>query len=330
MRFAAVLDGTSAASADVTATVVHRQSAALGAFLRGGLDTRATGETLVFYDDERGKDRLIELAPTRDVRLLRTGSRAFERMAALLGTQAEGGQTDLFLFAGGPAGTELATRLACRSGGEVLTDVLGAEAAQDRLSCRRSIYSGHLMGRFELSARPWCISVDLSWADSDEPEAIEHVLLSDTDERDGCGPGPFEDREPLESPSAGDLAASRLVVVAGSGAGDRRGVERIAAAARQMGATLGVTRPVAMNAWAPMDRLIGVSGARTAPALCIVAGASGAPAFYWGIEKAGLIVAVDIDEHAPIVRDADLVLLDDAVAIVEELAAIVAAEREAR
>jgi len=85
-----------------------------------------------------------------------------------------------------------------------------------------------------------------------------------------------------------------------------------------------------MNAWAPMDRLIGVSGVRTAPALCIVAGASGAPAFSWGIEEAGLIVAVDIDAHAPIVRDADLVLLDDAVAILEELAAIVAAEREER
>ena len=97
-----------------------------------------------------------------------------------------------------------------------------------------------------------------------------------------------------------------------------------------MGATFGVTRPVAMNAWAPMDRLIGVSGARTAPALCIVAGASGAPAFYWGIEEAGLIIAIDIDEHAPIVSEADLVLLDDAVAVLEELAAIVAAEREAR
>ncbi len=251
-------------------------------------------------------------------------------MAALLSAYAEGGQTGLFLFAGGPAGTELATRLACRSSGEVLTDVLSAETAPDRLSCRRSVYSGHLMGRFELSARPWCVTVDPSWADGDASEAIEHVVLSDTDESGGGGPEPFEDREPLEDPSAGDLADSSFVVVAGSGAGSRRGVERIAATAREMGATFGVTRPVAMNAWAPVDRLIGVSGARTAPALCIVAGASGAPAFYWGIEKAGLIVAVDTDEQAPIVREADLVLVDDAVAVLEELAAIVAAERMAR
>ena len=334
MRLTAVMDGTSACA--------RLQAAALGAFLRGGLtdsdtdpgrDTAAgqlAAETLVFYLDERQRDRLVSLAPTRDVRLVRTGARRLEHMAALLSAHAEGGQTDLFLFAGGPTGTELATRLACRSGGEVLTDALSAETAPHRLSCRRSVYSGHLMGRFELSARPWCVTLDPSWADGDACEAIEHVVLSDTDGTGAGEPDPFEDREPLESPSASDLAGSSFVVVVGGGAGDRRGVERIVAAARRMGATFGVTRPVAMNAWAPMDRLIGVSGARTAPALCIVAGASGAPAFYWGIEKAGLIVAVDVDAHAPIVREADLVLLDDAPAVLEELAAIVAAERQAR
>jgi len=77
-----------------------------------------------------------------------------------------------------------------------------------------------------------------------------------------------------------------------------------------------------------MDRLIGVSGTRTAPALCIVAGASGAPAFYWGIEKAAFIVAIDRDETAPMVGNADAALLDDGVAVIEELAEIIAAEGE--
>ena len=342
MRFTVVVDGTTGGAADAEPGGARLQAAALGAFLRNGLKSgtagagpgaangQLAGDTLVFYHDERQKDRLVELAPTRDVRLVRTRPQEFERMATLLNHQAESGQTDLFLVSAGPAGTELATRLACRSKGGVLTDVVSAEAVPDRLVCRRYVYSGHLMGRFELSARPWCVGIDPSWADAGEPPAIDHVVLSDADETGGDGPQPFADRELLEAPSTGDLAGSRFVVVAGIGAGHRQGVERIAAAAREMGATFGVTRPVAMNAWAPMDRLIGVSGARTAPALCIVAGASGAPAFSWGIEKAGGIVAVDLDEHAPIVRDADLVLLDDAVAVLEELAAIVAAEREAR
>jgi electron transfer flavoprotein alpha subunit len=94
-----------------------------------------------------------------------------------------------------------------------------------------------------------------------------------------------------------------------------------------MGAAFGVTRPVAMNAWAPADRQIGVSGARSAPAVCIVAGASGAPAFLWGVERAGFIAAVDADARAAIVGEADVAVVDDAVAVVEALADIVARER---
>ena len=82
-----------------------------------------------------------------------------------------------------------------------------------------------------------------------------------------------------------------------------------------------------MNAWAAPDRQIGVSGTRTAPAVCLVAGASGAPAFLWGVERAGFIAAVDIDERAAIAGEADVVVLDDAVAVLEALADIVARER---
>ena len=91
-----------------------------------------------------------------------------------------------------------------------------------------------------------------------------------------------------------------------------------------MGAAFGVTRPVVMNAWAPPDRQIGVSGTRTAPAVCVVVGASGAPAFLWGVERAGFIAAVDTDERAAIAGEADAVVVDDAVAVIEALADIVA------
>ncbi len=114
------------------------------------------------------------------------------------------------------------------------------------------------------------------------------------------------------------------MVVAGYGAGSRDGVERIALAARRMGAAFGVTRPVAMNAWAPMDRLVGVSGARVAPVVCVVAGASGAAALHWGIEKAAFIVAINLDEQAAIMGNADVAVVDDGVATVEALAEVVA------
>ena len=319
MRFAAILDGTMGTA--------DRQAQALAGFLRDGLSGDIDGETLVFYHDKADRRRLVDLAPTPAVRLVKTEALRPDRTAVIVTAMVRDQGVALLLCAGGPAGTELTSRLACRTGVDVLTDVLTAEAAAERLLCRRNVYSNHVVGRFELSARPWCISLDASWNEGESPSLLEHRILSDTDESGAAGASPFGDVELVELPLTGDLADSRFLVVAGRGAGSREGVERIAKAARSMGAAFGVTRPVAMNAWAPMDRLIGVSGTRTAPALCIVAGASGAPAFYWGIEKASFIVAIDLDDHAQIIANADAVLLDDCVAVVEELAALVAETR---
>lgn len=317
MRFAAILDGTLGTAA--------QQARALGAFLRDGLSGGLDGETLVFYQDESDRQRLVDLAPTRAVRLIKTTARGPERMAEIVAAVARAEEIPLLLFAGGSAGTELATRLACRAGGAILTDALSAEVGPERLLCRKNVYSNHLVGRFELSARPWCVTIDASWNDGQAHTSLEHDVLADTDETGRLGTTPFEDLELVDLPASGDLADSRFLVVAGYGAGNREAVERIAEAARQMGAAFGVSRPAAMNAWAPMDRLIGASGTRVAPELCIVVGASGAPAFFWGIEKAAFIVAIDTDERAPIVRNADAAIIDDGVAVIEELAAIIAA-----
>ncbi len=270
----------------------------------------------------------MELAPTRDVRLVKTAARRPEHMAEVLAAEARDRQIELFLLAAGGAGTELATRVAARSGGAVLSDALSVKAGQDCLVCRKHVYSNHLVGCLELRARPWCVSIAAGWNDGPRPAAGEHRIVADVDESRDTPPQPFEDLELTDLPGVGDLAGSRFVVVAGYGAGNREGVERIARAARRMGAGLGVTRPVAMNAWAPMDRLIGVSGTRIAPALCIVVGASGAAALHWGIEKAAFIVAINLDERAAIVGNADVAVVDDGVATMEELADVVAGANE--
>lgn len=320
MRFVTVLDGTVAGA--------ERRARGLGGFLREGLSgmtATTAGETLVCYGDPDDRGRLADLAPTADVRLVRAPPRRPDIVVAVLAALAGTDPPDLFLFDGGPAGTEAAARLAHRTGGSLLTASLGLALDAEGGLGRRSVYSGHMTGRFRLRARPWCVTVDASWQESGLAALPAHRILSEGDAATGASPSPFIDLE-LEEPAADDLAAARIVVVAGNGAGGRDGVARIAAAAARMGAAFGVTRPVAMNAWAPVDRLIGVSGKRVAPAVCIVAGASGAPAFLWGVERAGVIVAVNPDEHAPITRAADAVVHDDGVAVIEALADLVAGE----
>lgn len=329
MKYVAVIDGTvggAEAQAHTLAGFLHeglRRASGVGAEenLAGathGLD----GETVVFYADHGDRDRLVGLAPTPAVRLVRAPARRPDQLAAALVAAVRDGGFGLFLFAGGPGGAEAATRLARRAGGSVLTGVLDAVAGPERLVARRRVYSNHMTGSFALAARPWCVAVDPSLAEAHVPSCAGHSVLSDVT-LPNAGPSPFSDLVHEAPPATSDLATARVVVVAGSGAGGRDRVARIAAAARRMGAAFGVTRPVAMNGWAPTDRLIGVSGARVAPSLALVAGASGAPAFLWGIERADVIVAVNTDEQAPIVKGSDAVVIADGVALVEALADLV-------
>lgn len=338
LRFVALLDGTTAGAAG--------QARALGAFIDGLSTTAATvsGETVVFCADPVAGRELADLAPTSDVRLVATPARRPELMVErLLASGAAG--ADLYLAGPGSTGAELATRLACRAGGGALTGVVDLRLAGETARCHAAVCSGHLTGSFDLTRRPWCLSLDAAWADERPAAPAEDRVLSGGPDGVAAGESsdaapaaarsaaaslgdegplvePFADVELVAPAAASDLAGARFLVVAGYGAG-RDGVARLAAAARRMGAAFGVSRPVAMNAWAPLDRLVGASGARSAPLVCVVAAASGAPALYWGIERAGFVAAVNSDEHAPIARKADAVVVDDAVAVVEALAEIV-------
>ncbi len=329
-RVVAVLDGT--------APGTEQRARALGGFLRDGLrlaeDTTvaaAEAVTLAFYADDAARDHLVDLAPTGDVRLIPAPAFRPDLMAAALISFEEGDGAEFFAFPSGPLGAELAARLAARAGGGVLTDVIGAVVGPTGLLCRRAVYSNHLMGRFQLRCPPWCITLHPDWYDAGAEPPAEHLVRVEVGPTAGDSPitPPLSHVEPLEPPATGDLEAAKFLVVAGRGAGSRAGVERLAAAAARMRASFGVTRPVAMNAWAAPDRQIGVSGTRAAPAICVVAGASGAPAFLWGVERAGFIAAVDTDADAAIVAESDAAIVDDAVAVVEALADIVARERGA-
>jgi electron transfer flavoprotein alpha subunit len=330
LRIAAVLDATGSSA--------ERRAGALGGFLADGLAlpdcVEAEAVTYVFSCDDACDGPAVLQAPTVDVRLTPVPPHRPDLIAAALTTLQVGGSADLYVFPSGPSGTELAARLAARAGGSVLTGVLSADVSGGQQTCRRIVCAGHLTGAFELGPRPWCLVLDAGWADARFEPPKEHVIgsaelpVADAS-ADGISsdavpaPPPLLEIEELEAPATRDLESASFLVVAGRGAERRGGVERIAAAAARMGAAFGVTRPVAMNAWAGPDRQIGVSGTRTAPAVCIVAGASGAPAFMWGIERAGFIAAVDIDNHAPIAAECDAFVAGDAVAVLEALADLV-------
>ena len=93
--------------------------------------------------------------------------------------------------------------------------------------------------------------------------------------------------------------------------------------AQSLHAEIGGTRVAVDEGWISKERMIGQTGYTTKPKVAIVCGVSGATQFTIGIENAGLVVAINNDEDAPIFENADLCIVDDLFKILPRLTDII-------
>ena len=89
-----------------------------------------------------------------------------------------------------------------------------------------------------------------------------------------------------------------------------------------------MTRIMEISSMKGASTSIGVSGEMIAPEVCITAGVSGAAAFYAGIEKSKFIVAINTDEQAPIMKKADVAIVDDFMPVIQSLREIVKEQKD--
>jgi len=114
------------------------------------------------------------------------------------------------------------------------------------------------------------------------------------------------------------LDKEKIIVAVGNVVRNKEDMERVESLSKIIKGAIGISRPVALSGIAPMEKLIGVSGTITSPSLCIALGVSGAPAFFAGIEKSEIILAVNTDEKAPIFKQCDYGIIGDYKSFVEE------------
>jgi electron transfer flavoprotein alpha subunit len=121
------------------------------------------------------------------------------------------------------------------------------------------------------------------------------------------GPAPRVTRLELvpPDPRTVDLVHARRIVGVGMGSVSDRLLEAAAELAELLEGSVGATRPVVDDGRLPMDRLIGQTGRTVAPELYLALGISGSPHHVAGVQGAQHIVAVNKDEHAPIVSFSD-------------------------
>jgi electron transfer flavoprotein alpha subunit len=123
-----------------------------------------------------------------------------------------------------------------------------------------------------------------------------------------------------------DLAEAQRIV--GGGAGLMTGADdvvadrfaRLVAVGEAIGASMGATRVVTDAGWVPHQRQIGTTGVVVDPRLYLAFAISGAVQHTAGLGHPDHVIAVNVDQHCPMMAMADLAVVADANATLDALA----------
>lgn len=122
--------------------------------------------------------------------------------------------------------------------------------------------------------------------------------------------------EAIEGPSLEDAT---VVVTGGRGLGSAERFGDVVELARLLGGAPGATRAIVDAGWAPYGLQVGQTGKTVKPDVYLAFGVSGATQHVVGMRNARHVVAVNTDEHAPIIALADLAVIGDAPAVLRRL-----------
>lgn len=118
-----------------------------------------------------------------------------------------------------------------------------------------------------------------------------------------------------------DLAEAPRIVAGGAGLADATRFAQLQRIASELDASVGATRVVTDRGWMPHERQIGTTGVVVAPELYIAFGISGAVQHTSGLGTPTHIVSINVDPYCPMMQLADLAIVSDANAVLDELEA---------
>lgn len=220
-----------------------------------------------------------------------------------------------------PDGRDFAPRLAAELDRPLLAWATAATVDDDGVSATLS----RLDGRLDVDVRcdEPCVVTLVPGARSPLPPSNGEVFEVVLDVAPGVDAQRLAVLEP--DPETMDLAEASRVV--GGGAGlvreDADAPEAFAllrAVAARLGATTGATRVITDAGWMHHDRQIGTTGVSVSPELYVAFGVAGASQHTGGLGSPRHVVSINTDPSCPMTAMADLGLVTDARALLDELA----------
>lgn len=118
-----------------------------------------------------------------------------------------------------------------------------------------------------------------------------------------------------------DIAEADFIVAGGRGVGSKENFALLKELADALEGTVGGSRAAVENGWIDGAYQVGQTGKTVRPQIYIACGISGAIQHVAGMQESDLIIAVNKDDSAPIMKIADYAIVGDVAKVVPELIA---------
>ncbi len=233
----------------------------------------------------------------------------------------DGGDVSAVLFPSNNHTKDVATRLAVRLGGGVITDATDVEVADGALVATKEVFGGDIITKSRVAEGKLPvigISSNAFAAEESGSGAAELVAL-DVSLSDDATKTKVTDIEIQVSGERPDIAEAAIVVSGGRGLGEEEGFRLMEELADTLGAGVGASRAATDAGWYPHRFQIGQTGRTISPMVYIANGISGAIQHRAGMQTSQNIVAVNKDPEAPIFSITDFGVVGDLYKVVPKL-----------
>lgn len=247
---------------------------------------------------------------------------ATDCLAALVGA----GAPDLILFGFTTDSREVAGRLAARLGIGLISNAMDVETADGAVTARVPYFGGAKVATYRANARPAIVLIRPRSFEPAEVGGEAEVVEVDAAVGDRSRRARIVERR-AEAAEKVKLEEAEVVVSGGRGLGGPENFHLVEELAEALGGAAGASRAIVDAGWVPYALQVGQTGKTVRPNVYIAAGISGAMQHTVGMKGSRIIVAINKDPEAPILKMADLGVVGDALKILPKLTEAVRARK---
>jgi electron transfer flavoprotein alpha subunit len=247
---------------------------------------------------------------------------AADALAALHGQNPP----DLVLFGFTHDSREVAGRLAARLGVGLISNAGDVVAKDGGFVAKVPYFGGAKVASLRANKKPAIILVRPKSFEASETGGTAEIKKLDVPVPESSKRAHIVERI-VEASEKVKLEDAKVVISGGRGMGGPDNFPLLEDLANALGGAVGASRAVVDAGWVPYSMQVGQTGKSVRPGVYIAVGISGAMQHTVGMKASKIIIAINKDAEAPIMKMADLGVVGDALKIVPALTAAVKAKK---